>query len=299
MKVNTLFWGILFVLIGGLFLLSNMAVLDVNWGTVWRLWPMILVFWGLSIMVYKQRTPWYVVMLMVLLIIFMIGAAATTSWFHRDFNFASGEGYQQEFEEPIAPDTHQATFRLQSGAGRFFIRDTTSQLIKASTEVNFGKYVLTREESDHSAYVTLDFRGRSRGWNFGNTHNRVDVRLNSNPTWTIYLEVGAASGDFDLTPYKVEELRIDAGASSMKVRLGDKSEETRVKVKTGASSTTIEVPESVGCEVQLETALSGKRIRGFDKISGSRYQTSNFDSAAKKIYIDVSAGVSQIRVDRY
>jgi hypothetical protein len=85
----------------------------------------------------------------------------------------------------------------------------------------------------------------------------------------------------------------------MKVRLGDKSEETRVKVKTGASSTTIEVPESVGCEVQLETALSGKRIRGFDKISGSRYQTSNFESATKKIYIDVSAGVSQITVERY
>jgi hypothetical protein len=299
MRVSTLFWGILLVLIGGLFLLNNLAVLDVNWDTIWRLWPMILVFWGLSIIVGKQRTPWYVVVLMVLLIIFMIGAAATTSWFHRDFNFTAGEGYQQEFEEPIAPSTQQATFRLQSGAGRFIIRDTTTQLIKASTEVNFGKYVLTREQSDNSAYVTLDFRGRSRGWNFGNTHNRVDVRLNSTPSWTIYLEVGAASGDFDLSPYKVEELRIDAGASSMHVRLGDRSEETRVKVKTGASSTTIEVPESVGCEVQLETALSGKRIRGFDKISGSRYQTSNFESAKKKISIDVSAGVSQIRVDRY
>src|SRR5512135_2983203 len=110
MKVSTLFWGILLVLIGGLFLLSNLAVLDVNWGTIWRLWPMILVFWGLSIMIGKQRTPWYAVVFMILLIIFMIGAAATTSWFHRDFNFVSGEGYQQEFEEPIAPETHQATF---------------------------------------------------------------------------------------------------------------------------------------------------------------------------------------------
>ncbi len=230
---------------------------------------------------------------------FMIAAAATSSLFHHDFNFVSGEGYQQQFEEPIAPNTHQATFRLQSGAGRFFIRDTTAQLIKASTEVDFGKYVLTREQSDNSADVTLDFHGRSKGWNFGNAHNRVDVQLNSLPAWTIVLEVGAASCDLDLRPYKVEELRIDAGASSMKVRLGDKSDESRVKVKTGASSTTIEVPESVGCEVQLETALSGKRIRGFDKISGSRYQTPNFETAKKKIYIDVSAGVSQIRVDRY
>ena len=85
----------------------------------------------------------------------------------------------------------------------------------------------------------------------------------------------------------------------MKFRLGSRAEETRVKIKTGAATTSIEVPESVGCEVHLQTALSGKRIRGFDKISGNRYQTSNFESAAKKIYIDVSAGVSEIRIDRY
>jgi hypothetical protein len=299
MRLSTLFWGVLLVLIGGLFLLNNLGILNVNWDTIWRLWPMILVFWGLSILVGKQRPPWYVVTLMILLILFMIAAVATSGWFHRDFNFVDGEGYQQKFEEPLSPNTQKATFRLQSGAGRFFIRDTTMQLIKAETEVSFGKYTLSREQSDNSADVTLDFRGRSKGWNFGGGHNRVDVQLNSTPSWTILLEVGAASGNFDLSPFKVEELRIDAGASSMKVRLGDRSEETRVKVKTGASSTSIEVPESAGCEVRLETALSGKRITGFDKISKNRYQTSNFESASKKIYIDVSAGVSQIRVDRY
>ena len=299
MRLSTLFWGVLLIAIGGLFLFNNLGMLNVNWDTIWRLWPMILVFWGLSILLGKQRTPWYVVVLMIFLLLFMIAAAATSSWFHNDFEFVSGDGFQQKFEEPLAPNTEHATFRLQSGAGRFYIRDTTSQLIKAETEVNFGKYTLTREQSDHSAYVTLDFRGRNRGWNFGNGRNHVDVRLNPNPSWTINLQVGAASGNFDLSPFKVEELRIDAGASSMKVRLGDKAEETRVTVKTGASSTSIEVPESVGCEVRLQTALSGKRIRGFEKMSGSRYQTSNYESASKKITIDVSAGVSDIRVDRY
>jgi hypothetical protein len=51
--------------------------------------------------------------------------------------------------------------------------------------------------------------------------------------------------------------------------------------------------------VRLQTALSGKRIRGFEKISSNRYQTSNFDEAARKIYVDVEAGVSQITVERY
>ncbi|HTY37182.1 MAG TPA: DUF5668 domain-containing protein [Bacteroidota bacterium] len=299
MKLSTLFWGVLLIAIGGLFLVNNLGVLNVNWDTIWRLWPMILVFWGLTILVGRQRLPWYAVVLLILLLLFMIAAAATTNFIHSDFDFVSRDGYRQTFEEPLAPNTEKATFRLQSGAGRFYIRDTTKQLVTAQTETNFGKYQLSREQSDNASYATLEFRGRNRGWNFGGGRNRVDVRLNPEPLWTINLEVGAASGDFDLSPFKVEELRLDAGASSMKIRLGDRAEETRVRVKTGASSTSIEVPESVGCEVHLETALSGKRIRGFEKMSGNRYQTSNFESAAKKITIDVSAGVSEIRVDRY
>ena len=299
MRMSTLFWGVLFVLIGGLFLLNNIGVLNVNWETIWRLWPMILIFWGISILVGRQRPPWYVVLLMICLMMFMVFAVAATQWFHHDFEYSSGGSYTQTFEEPLAPNTTRATFRLRSGAGRFYIRDTTSQLVKASTEVSFGKYTLSREQTDNSAYVTLDFRGRSVGWNFGGTKNRADIRLNAAPEWTIQLEVGASSADFDLTPYKVEELRIDAGASSMKVRLGARAEETHVTVKTGVSSTTLQIPESVGCELRMETALSGKRIHGFDKISNNRYQTANFETATKKIYIDVSAGVSHISVDRY
>lgn len=299
MKLSSLFWGVLFVLIGGLFLLNNLGVLNVDWTTVWRLWPMILVVWGLSIMVGNQRPPWYAVVLMIGLMIFMIVAFAATQWVHGDFDVATGNSYSQTFEEPMAPKTEHATFRLQSGAGKFIIRDTTTQLVKAETEVSFGKYDLSREQTDNSTYVTLDFRGRSRNWNFGGGRNRAEVQLNTTPAWNIYIDVGAASANFDLTPYKVEELRLNAGASSLRVRLGDRSEETRVRIKTGASSTTVEVPESVGCEVRLQTALSGKRIRGFEKISSSRYQTANFDDAARKMYIDVEAGVSQITVERY
>jgi hypothetical protein len=299
MRLSTLFWGVLLIAIGGLFLFNNLGVLNVNWETIWRLWPMILVFWGLSILVGKQRPPWYVVVLMILLLLFMIAAAATSSFFHGDFDVVSGDGLHQTLEASIPPNIERATFRLQSGAGRFFIRDTTKQLVAAETETSFGKYSLTSDHSDNSADATLEFRGRNRGWNFGNGRNRVDIRLNADPLWTISLHVGAASGNFDLSPFKVEELRLDAGASSLNVKLGDRAQETRVSVKTGAASTSIEVPESVGCEVHLQTALSGKRIRGFDKISGNRYQTSNFETAAKKIIIDVSAGVSQIRIDRY
>ena len=301
-NMSALFWGIFFLVIGGLFLLSNLGIFDVNWDTIWRLWPLILIFWGLTIVVGRQRPPAWAVVLMILLIVFMVIAAFTSAWFNRDFDMSwngSRELNTQTFEEPYAPTTEHATFRLQSGAGKFYIRDTTNQLIRATTEVSFGKYALSREQSDNIAYVTLDFEGRSRHINFGGMRNRAEVQLNVKPTWDITVEVGAATVNFDLSPYKVDQLRVSAGASSMKFRLGDRSEETRVKIETGASSTTIEVPQSVGCELRLATTLSGKKVSGFEKVSSNRYQTPDFDSAKKKIYIDVQAGVSQIRVSRY
>ncbi len=301
-NMSALFWGIFFLVIGGLFLLSNLSIFDVNWDTIWRLWPLILIFWGLTIIVGKQRPPAWAVVLMILLIVFMAIAAFTSAWFNRDFDVSwrgSADLNKQTLEEPYAPTTEHTMFRLQSGAGRFSIRDTTDQLIRATTEVSFGKYTLSRDQSDKTAYVTLDFEGGSRHINFGGMRNRADVQLNVRPTWDITVEVGAANVNFDLSPYTVDQLRVSAGASSMKFRLGDRSEETRVKIETGASSTTVEVPQSVGCELRLAITLSGKKIKGFEKVSSDRYQTPDFDSAKKKIFIDVEAGVSQIRVDRY
>ena len=301
-NMNALFWGIFSLVIGGLFLLSNLNIFDVNWDTIWRLWPLILVFWGLSLVIGKQRPPAWAVVLMIVVIVFMIMAAFTSSWFNRDYDFSwnsSRELNKQTFEEQYTSATKHASFRLQSGAGKFTIRDTTSQLVKATTEVSFGKYSLSHDQSDNTASVTLNFEGRSRHISFGGARNRAEVQLNVNPIWDITVEVGAATANFDLSPYKVEQLRVSAGASSMKFRLGDRSEETRVKIETGASSTTVEVPQSVGCELRLATTLSGKRVSGFEKISSNRYQTPDFESAKKKIYIDVEAGVSQIRVNRY
>jgi hypothetical protein len=129
--------------------------------------------------------------------------------------------------------------------------------------------------------------------------NRADVKLNANPTWAIDANVGASSLDFDLSPYRVDDLRIDAGASVLKVRLGDRVMESRVRIHAGVSSIDIEVPGWVGCELQADTKLSSRRIRGFEKIGGDTYRTADFEGASKRIYIDLEAGVSRVRVSRY
>ncbi|MBM4160861.1 MAG: hypothetical protein FJ217_07165 [Ignavibacteria bacterium] len=299
MKVSTLFWGALFLIIGGLILLNNLCVIDVEWTSIFRLWPLILIFWGISLIVGKARPKWYVVVLLILIMLFMILALAAIDWYDRDRDWVHAESTHQTFNKPYSAAIERASFTLSSGAGRFYLENTTTELLDASTSVSFGKYTLLTDRSGDSESLSLRFKGRTRNWVFGRFQNRADIKLNVNPVWDVKAEIGAASLDFDLSPYKVDNLRIDAGASSLKVRLGDRADETHARIKAGVSSIEIEVPTAVGCEVRAEAPLSSKRIRGFEKIGGNTYETSNFQTAAKKIYIDIDAGVSSIRVSRY
>jgi len=299
MKLSTLFWGVLFLIIGGLFLFSNLGLLEVNWLTVWRLWPFILIVWGLSLIVGKERPRWYVVLLMVLLMLFMITAVLVSDWFERDFDFAFREANHQTFVEPYRAGIERVSFALSSGAGKFSLRDTTAELFEATTDVSFGSYSLEKDRTGDSESLTLSYKGRSRHWNFGRYRNRAEVQLNSHPVWDIDVDAGASSVDLDLRPYKVDRMEINAGASSLRVRLGDRSDETRLRIQAGVSSIHIEVPEDVGCEVRTHGGLSSKRISGFESVGERTYQTPDFDGAKKRIYLEIDAGLSSIHVSRY
>jgi hypothetical protein len=129
--------------------------------------------------------------------------------------------------------------------------------------------------------------------------NRAEIRLNETPRWDIDVDVGAAKVEADLTPFIVEKLYVDVGASSLRLKLGGRAETCEVNVDAGASSIKISVPESLGCEVRIDAPVSSKHLPGFQGGGNGVYRTDNFDSSDHKIFMRVDAGVSSIRVTRY
>ncbi|HEX9253534.1 MAG TPA: hypothetical protein VF870_14915, partial [Ignavibacteriaceae bacterium] len=59
------------------------------------------------------------------------------------------------------------------------------------------------------------------------------------------------------------------------------------------------IPDSVGCEIKSDAALSSRNYEGFIKINNDLYRSENFDKFTKKIYIDIDCGVSSIDVKIY
>ncbi len=300
MKSGRIFWGVLFVAVGILLLLQRMDLFYVNWGWMWRFWPLILVVWG-AVILLGNKQPGRTIVLVLLalgLAVFVLGAFNFGWSWHPHGWEANAREYDQEFNQPLDTSVHRASFTFQSGAGTFVLEDTTNELLAASTHSSFGEYVLNTEKREDLERVTLQMEGNQHGWWGGRVRNNARIRLNSAPIWDMRFEVGASAINADLSPYAVERLDVSAGAADVKLTLGDKAEVARVSVKSGVSSLQVRIPESVGCEIHAETPLSHKDFRGFTKMNSGVYQTDGFENASRKIYLEVHAGVSNVSVRR-
>jgi hypothetical protein len=301
MKVSRIFAGLLIILLGIALFLSNFDVLTMNWHFIFRLWPILLVFAGISVLVSNPKLKALLYAVTAILVLVWVFSVASAGWgnFHGIFHGGSRHAHSQQFTENFDKDVRHAVLTINAGAGSIFINDTTNELLNANTESNIGDYSLDVDKNVHTENLDLTMEKREEHWFFGSEKNKVDIKLNPIPDWKLDMDVGACSLDFDLSPYVISSADLKAGASSMKIRLGDRSDTTQLSINAGVSSISIYVPESSGCQIRDEAKLSSKSYTDFVKFDDGLYKTANFESSKKKIFIDMEAGVSSIKVSRY
>jgi hypothetical protein len=152
---------------------------------------------------------------------------------------------------------------------------------------------------DDSVHV-LDFKMKNHnGMNFDSDKNRADIRLNPIPEWEINVETGATSLDFDLSKFKVRELKLHGGAASFTVKMGNPLQMTNVDVSTGVSGIEISIPTNAACSIETDSGLSDNHFDGFTKTSDNNYETPGFAAAKNKMHIHMSGGLSDFKVTRY
>ena len=306
MKTSHIFWGLLFIVLGALVLINNFTTIFMDWATIWKLWPLVVVLLGLSILIKHKYGKGVIAGLAAIILAFAIFASfkTATHFFSNDFQIDLGEGENREFSTTEFTEEFDSTLsfailNFDAGAGSFNISDTTDDLIYAKTEGHKNNYKLTRLDTDSSSVIDFDM-GDKAIFRFGNDYkNTVDIALNSKPVWDMNFDVGAASMDYDLTEFKTKNVSVDMGAASIKIKIGSLYPETKLSVDAGASDINIFIPKESGCKIITDGALSSKHFDEFKKIDSDNYQTENFSEAVNKVYINIECGVSSISVERY
>ncbi|MCX6282439.1 MAG: DUF5668 domain-containing protein [Bacteroidetes bacterium] len=310
MKFRHVFWPVILISLGLLILLSNLGFVNSGWRILWNLWPLILVFWGIAVLPIKDLYKIIsVIIILAFTVTFFNRLTENTPWWgfhngwqnHYDWNSdddsSKGNYSEQNLSVPTDTLTKRGILDLDAAAGSFTIEGLTSDFMSFRKTGDIGNYSLTSKDTLGVKKINLSMEKEHVS---GSVHsNKVDIKLNEKPAWKMIFDVGAAEMNLDLTNYIIDTISVDAGASSIKMKLGDKSPCTHVSLNAGASSIKVEVPEGTGCQINSESFLISRNFKGFDKKADRMYQTSNFNSSKKKIYITIETAVSSIEVNRY
>ena len=98
----------------------------------------------------------------------------------------------------------------------------------------------------------------------------------------------------------MRELKVDTGASSLDLKIGDKSSMQYITIKAGASDIDIRVPKDSGIRIRFDDGLTSKEFHDLEFVHRDKiYESRDYDSRDKKIELNISSGVSSIDIYGY
>jgi len=306
MKNSRLFWGILLVTVGLLFLIANLFNIALDLGDVYKFWPLALILFGVSVFIKHPLSRTIISGLAGLIIGVIIYSIIV-----QPFNCVSKHIDWDDKEEikdikldtlnfPVPAESRTVDLKLEGGAASFYIdasEDTT--YLYRLIGYNLTKTLdLTNEMGLDNYRVIIASKDREFSWPDKWKGNKLSLELSKNLSYNLNCDLGASKAELNLVKLKIKNLDINTGASSFELSLGEPIEDTMiVDIDAGASSIDIGIPKGVGSEIYSDLAVSKKSFNNFNKIKEDYYQTENFSSAKKKIIFRINGGVTTINID--
>ena len=315
MKSKNIFWGVLLISIGILWILKSLAVISFSWCVFFKLWPLIFIWIGVKLIPVPDK--WKAILNVSVL---LIGIAfvlilsnskyCSSKWgkshfCSKDWNYKftlsdEGDTIACNNKEVIEYDQYEnANLKLVATAGKLVFAPG-KELITIQEPENLQSKIEIRSTVDDDN--TINIKAEVRPFNKGSYQNsfKYNILLNNTPVWNMDLELSATAGQIDLSSFKIKELKIESNASSLDFKLGSLYADLNVKVESNASAVKITIPHNMKCLLKkAENNLSSFKVKGLKKQSGSQYVSDGNEETAGIITITVESNVSSVEIKRY
>lgn len=303
MKSGNIFWGILFIVLGLLYLLASVFNVNINLSTLYNYWPVILILFGLSFLTANKIAKSVSVAGASIFLSLVIFSFFSGNDFHcniddddwnenKELIESVSRGYEDKFKNM---DVH-----IYGGAGTFYIGSTDDYLYDINSKAASTFFSIDTISS--SDFYQLEIKMDDDVINLEDNKpgkRRMTLALNKNPMYNFVCKLGAAAADLDLRNLKVNKVNVEMGAASLNLELSEPPQDSSyVNIEAGASSIEISVPKSVGVEVGNDMKISKNSFPGFIEVDENKFRTENFNLSTKKIFINLNGAVSKIKVRR-
>ena len=301
----SLFWPIVLIGVGVIFLLSNLGVITGNpWPAILNLWPVLLIVAGLDVLLGRSSAGGIVgAILGMALVGFVLWVLlARPNW--PGLTFSSAELKSQRVEAPL-DDVQSADVNIDfaSGDNRLYALGDSTKLIEGDLSY-YGDLRFDASASGSRANLLVDTTVNFPGFNFGFSQagEKWDIGLNTRPTYYVDLNLGSGGADLDLSRLKLSGGLVDVGSGSVDLAL-PAAGTFRLEINGGSGSLRIRLPRDAALRVEIDPGSgSFNPVSRLKMISGpSRtnevYETDGFGAAPNAITLIIDGGSGSINIE--
>ena len=316
MKSKNIFWGIVFITVGVLWMLKVLDVISFSWCVLFKLWPLIFVWVGIKLMPIQDK--WKIILNVFVLVIgiaFLLISSNSRCCSHKwaklfrcdkewsytcNSNDNDGDTLVYANRNFIAYDENyeNANLKLEVSAGNLFF--TTGKHLIAIQEKESSSKITINSTIDAANTVNVKAEVHPLGKIIDHSSGNYKIQLHSAPIWKMDLELNATAGEIDFSSFKIRKLDIESNASSLDLKLGNLYPDVTVNVESNASAVNISLPRDMKCTLKkAENNLSSFTVKGLKKQSKNYYISDNECETAGVVDIIVEANVSSVEIKRY
>ena len=255
-------------------------------GAIRTLWPVFIVAAGITLLLKKEAhvmkaVVWFLAIALVGGYGIYMGSAGQSL-------MEDGNDLVFEFKDGM----DHARMEVNTGATSIRIGSTDSALAQVSSNIKGLKHNYKGGRDS-----TIRFYQRWEPLDLGSGRNFY-ANLSKDVRWDLELNTGAIDGIIDFSGFPLENCEINTGACDLRIVAGNLQDETTVKCNGGAVSMSISIPEGTGIRIESNAAVNDISGNGITIENNRRYyESSNFDSADRVVYLNVNSGTSNITVN--
>ncbi len=295
-------FGIIILFAGLILLLEMLHIIEFSWLGIIKYAPLLIVIAGINILMPKTafgRLGTALLTIAILIVVFISGLQSES---FQEPNIAGISDSNQSGNSSSATwngHTKTANLSLNFGANSIVLDSTpTNQLIQVNNQSQ-NQRIKLKADYVSEEHVDIVVEGKSFSEKNQSKSNKTSIQLHTSPIWNIHFNCGASAVKFDLSPYQIQDISVNAGAASMDLKLGKPSRKSTIELNSGASSLSISIPKDVAVRVDSKTFLSSISAKGLPKLSKKRYESSNYSSSAYSYNIQVKGAATSLTINRY
>lgn len=282
---------VLLILIGVGLLLKQLGILVVDWSSMWRLWPILLILFGLDIILGRTRRG------SLLMAALAVGALAAAAIFWQPITTSRQRMERETFAQP-AQGIERAIVAVEVGVGQLELVELQEPANLYEVEVTYDGarakpiHRLVIEEGE--ARVTL----RSGQKDGGTVNTRLEewrVALNPEIPMQLDLRGGVNTARLDLTGLTLTRLNVNLGVGDVRLKLAERGE-YQVKVNGGVGELVVEIPDETEARIRADGGLGAITVAPRYERQGRYYVTKGYNDADNRVDLDIDGGVGSITI---